>query len=325
MTSYIPLTPQQKRKRRNNILFACASIGTTLVLFAYLFYPASTQEETVTAAPPAQTEQAQEAAGESERRAQTNNPFAADDFLTDTPADAEGEDAAEKATDEPSEEELAKLPPWQAAFARLSKEKRLAFAQAFQNAKNAYASEQWSVCLAQLNDCELIYPDNPNVWNLRACALLSGNELDEAETYIARSLKLNPKDDIALMCEAELFMRRRDFQACIPKLEQLRQLHSNKEDRTLLDTFTFRQLLCHLMLRQKMEARALVADITPMTDSPLYYFSEAAFCVYEGNSQGAMEPLRSATSVYGNNATSSYRKWMNQCGLADKYARDNQP
>ncbi len=377
MNPAIPLSPTQRRKRRNNIIFCSICACVTIAALTYLFLPQEEQGEqqknVATTPAPATTAWAPKhsALPRAEQRAPksgskpvtinanvpdsqdipehigtpaaspspgNNTPVEVyDEYESDsannssTPpraeeaaTDAAGEEAAAPAdSDTLPEEELAKLPPWQAAFERLPINKRRAFASFFISAKAAYAAQQWSTCLSHLNDCELIYNGSPNVWNLRSCALLANNEPEKAEESIQSSLKLNPDDNVALMCQAERFMLMRDFRSCIAPLEHLRRLHPVTEDRTLHDTFTFHQLLCHLMLRQEMEARALVADCTPLTDSPLYYYSQAAFCIYAGDSQGALEPLRACASIYGNEGISAnYRKWMERCGLADKYVRN---
>ncbi len=323
MTPDIPLSPQQRRQRRNNILFFCSCAGATIAIVTYLFLPRNSEEEPAANHTPPMARPAQSDAPESP---ESQNALLAEEALSPTAGISSAQDDAVAGKNARlSEEELAKLPPWQAAIARLDTREQQAFAQAFISAKAAYSAEQWASCLAHLNACDLIYNGSPNVWNLRACALIESNELDEAEACIKRSLSLNPQDSVALMCQSELHMLRRDFRACLPILQQLRQSHEGEKSRGLHDTFTFHLLLCHLMLRQEMEARALVADCTPLTDSPLYYFSQAAFSVYKGNSNGALEPLRSATTIYGNGSTASYRKWMNKCGLADKYVRNKRP
>ncbi len=323
MIPNIPLSPQQRRQRRNNLLYLCSTAGVSLAIIIYYFIPRGEQgvsEESApppTAAPTAPVMDAEATAAAAAEAALA--PTGAANGLDALPPSAEADN---EAADTPlTEEELAKLPAWQAALSRLPKEQRLAFTTSFSRAKEAYGTEQWTTCLAHLDNCELIYNGSPNVWNLRACALLAGNALEEAEQNINRSLALNPQDGVALMCQSELLMLRRDFRACIPLLERLRALHQGENEHSLRDAFTFHQLLCHLMLRQEMEARALAANLTPLTDSPLYYFSEAAFRVYKGDSQSALESLRSATTVYGDAGTSSYRKWMDKCGLAEKYVR----
>ncbi len=340
MNPPIPLSPQQQKKRRTNLLFVCLSVGVCAGVLSYLFFwPREEQPRAATAPAPPHSQMADETGEPAATTETTPQPTAPAGVpspeLTSSvslqPGAAGENHSAEYAysadADTPedetqlSEEELAKLPPWQAAFARLSAEQRLTYATAFAKAKAAYGREQWASCLALLDDCELTYNGSPNVWNLRACVLLATDELDAAEANIRRSLDLNPEDTVALMCQSELLMLRRDFRGSITILEKLRQLHTPAKAPMLHAAFTFHQLLCHLMLRQEMEARALVADLTPLSDSPLYYFSQAAFCVYKGDSNAALSPIRSATTIYGQAATTSYRKWMGKCGLADKYVR----
>ncbi len=371
MTPAIPLSPRQKRQRRNNIIFCSVCACVTIAALTYLFLPEQEDSPEPRQTPTASTTYTPKhsALPRTERAARSGDTVTTMDTSAVAPqsttetsitaesgptttssapvevydeyepdsvksrsallmAHAEVDAAAEEpataaAPDQLSEEELAKLPPWQAAFERLPINKRRAFASCFISAKIAYAAQQWSTCLSHLNDCDLIYNGSPNVWNLRSCALLANQEPEKAEESINRSLELNPDDNVALMCQAERFMLLRDFRSSLAPLERLRRLHPEAEDRTLHDTFTFQQLLCHLMLRQEMEARALVADCTPLTDSPLYYYSQAAFCIYAGDSQGALEPLRACTAIYGSEGIcANYRKWMERSGLADKYVRN---
>ncbi len=384
----IPVTPQQKRRRRKNLLFIGISSCAALATLGYLYQEevvegvqsfiaelqgtaddanANAEGDTIaleayastvegaTAAAAGDDAQSGNAPGRSSERSKAYDA-ASDSSKAKTPkapkakgatpahradgASSEDEGEEEDAEDghttpqdasdhtEPNnsgytDEELARLPAWQAAFVRLEPQQRVEFAATFTRAKAAYNAEQWTGCLALLDKCEAIFADSPNVSNLRACALLSINELEQAEPCINRSLQLNPNDSVALMCLAELHMLKQDFRRSIDALQRLRNLHQAEGDRALYDAFTFHQLLCHLMLRQEMEARALVAGLSPICDSPLYYYSEAAFCVYRGDGTAALTPLRSASNIFGNGGTtSSYRKWMSKCGLADKYVRN---
>ncbi len=310
MNPITPMTLQQEQKRKNTIALLIATTGIAIAIISYSVVPEEEQE-----APPA-------AAAEAPPNGETTKAAAAETALSTDPFLRKTEGKSETSEEAPSADELAKLPAWQAAFSKLSLADRQAFAIAFTKAKEAYSKQHWIACLALLNDCTLIFDGSPNVWNLRACALLENDTPDEAESHIKRALELNPYDSVARMCQSELLMLRRDYQGSIALLQQLRDDHEADENRSLYDTFTFHQLLCHLMLRQEMEARALVADYTPLTDSPLYYYSQAAFLIYQGDNEKALEPLQSATTVYGNErATSSYRKWLNKCGLSEKYAR----
>ncbi len=219
-----------------------------------------------------------------------------------------------------SPEELAKLPEWAREFAKLGKEARAQFLLSFSIAKAAYARESWAECVAILNECELIFDANPNVWNLRACALIEIESFDEAETYVKRTLAYKPADPIGLLNLANIQMARRDFSGSIKTLETLRKDLRSEGNHDQLDIFTFRQLLCHLMLRQEMEARALVTELNALHDSPLFYCAEAAFAIYKNDSNAARRALDSASRIYGRSPLlNAYRKWLERCGLREKF------
>ncbi len=298
-----PGLPPSKKKRplSHNAVLVITCLLASVGILTYLFYPRQKPESNI----PTPQQQAAEAP-EEDNHAQ---PEEEDTSIYHDPTEL-------------TEQEIAKLPPWEAAFARLSKEQRLTFATIFAKAKQAYAQEQWAVCLSLLHDCELIYANSPNIWNLRSCALLKSNDLEQAEFNINHALELNPEDSVALLNQADLLMMRRDYRNCISTLSKLRSAYSGEGQQQMHDIFAFRLLLCHLMLRQEMEARAIVAGLTPLTDSPLYYFAEAAFAIYKGDSNAALDPLRAATTIYGNGGvTASYRKWMDECGLQEKYIK----
>ncbi len=217
-------------------------------------------------------------------------------------------------------EELAELPEWAREFSKLGKEARAQFMLSFSIAKAAYSRESWAECVALCNECEVIFDGNPNLWNLRACALIELKAIDEAETYVNRSLAYQADDPIGMLNLANIQMARQEFEACIRTLQALRHDIRPTNNPDQLDIFTFRQLLCHLMLRQEMEARDLVADINALHDSPLFYCAEAAFAIYRNDSDAARRALDSASRIYGRSPLlQAYRKWLEDCGLRDKY------
>ncbi len=219
-----------------------------------------------------------------------------------------------------SPEELAKLPEWAREFAKLGKEARAQFMLSFSIAKAAYARESWAECVSILNECEDIFDANPNVWNLRACALIELEEYEEAEAFVKRTLEYKPADPIGLLNLANIQMERRDFPASIKTLEILRNDLRSQGNHDQLDLFTFRQLLCHLMMRQEMEARALITDLNALHDSPLFYCAEAAFAIYKNDSNAAREALNSVSRIYGRSPLlNAYRKWLERCGLREKF------
>ena len=72
------------------------------------------------------------------------------------------------------------MPEWLIEFSNLPGKQREQYLQNFSKAKLAYQKGEWVVCYSALADCEMIFKDNPNVWNLRACCLMEQKFLDEA-------------------------------------------------------------------------------------------------------------------------------------------------
>ncbi len=306
-----------------NTIVICASSAAILVAAASIFLHSGEEEQApLTEDMPPLSAESLRAEGEAggDLTVVDGGTAAAEDAA----ADGEEEDPAEQ---QMSQEELDKLPRWDRDFlTTISPEARAQFHVSFQAARAAYARESWAECLSFINECELIFDGTPHLWNLKSCALLEMQSLADAETSIRRVLELLPNDQIALMNLASLHVARKDYRAAIPQQEKLRSILRSTNTLDQLDLITFNQLLCHLMLRQEMEARALVADVDIMRDSPLHFCSQAAFAIYKGDSDTAGNYLAKAARIYGNDPLHRlYLRKFSESGLKEKYVTQPRP
>ena len=80
----------------------------------------------------------------------------------------------------------------------------------------------------------------------------------------------------------------------------------------------FREFLCHIRLGQIDEAKALVKGLSPISDTPLYYYSQAVFALAEGNRIEASRNLRIASSIFSKgNSIVPYQRALELSGIAD--------
>lgn len=224
----------------------------------------------------------------------------------------------------PEEEEKASrrhnVPQWVIELSNLSVEDRTAYLQAFQAAKVAYASNRLAVCESHLNTCELYFTRNPNVWLLRSSVCIQRGQYDKAKAYIDQAQQADVDNHVVLLNLSLLHMARGDYQAALGETnELLRALPASAEAFGTRRSLTYRQFLCLIMLERTAEAKELVADISPIDDSPLYYYCQAALCMLQGNPSAATRELNTADAIFARDGhLPSYKQNLSLCGLRER-------
>ena len=212
----------------------------------------------------------------------------------------------------------AQLPAWLVEFSNLPRNDREQYLRAFNNAKVAYQQGQWVACIGYLADCEMIYRGNPNVWNLRACCLMEQKYFDEAADELMRVRKAMPNDPVTVMNLANLHMASGRYQESITTIHELREMLPYETEPELLHVLDFRELLCHVLLGQMQEAKKLVKGLSPISDTPLYYYSQAVFALAEGNRVEASRNLRVASSIFAKgNTIVPFQRALELSGIAE--------
>lgn len=211
---------------------------------------------------------------------------------------------------------VSELPQWLVDFSNLPRNDREQYLRAFNKAKQAYQQGQWLACIGYLADCEMIFQGNPNVWNLRACCLMEQKYLDEAAEELEKVRKALPKDPVTAMNLANIRMARGQYEESIATLQELREMLPYETPPELLNVLDFRELLCRIMLGQEAEARAIVKNLTPISDTPLYYYSQAVFALAQGNRVEASHHLRTVNSIFSKgNLTVPYQRALELSGV----------
>lgn len=214
----------------------------------------------------------------------------------------------------------APVAKWLADFSNLPKETRAEYINLFQRAKQAYVFGDWIICYALLEECEMLYNKNPHVWNLRAVCLIAQNKLTEAEQELLKAKKELPHDETTYMNIANLHMAKGEYQQCIEVLRSIIDSIPDPAPQNLIDILTFRIYLCHCMLGQKKEAKKLVSHLTPLSDTPLYYYSQAVFHITRGNKTQARQDIQAADTIFAKgNSTLPYLRAIQASGIEEKF------
>lgn len=213
----------------------------------------------------------------------------------------------------------AQIPDWLADFSNLPGDIRTRYLDSFRNAKIAYAQGQWVTCIACLADCEMIYRGNPNIWALRASCLMEQGYYDEAAEEIQAVLKVQPEDPVTIMNLANLQLARGEYRESIRTIHNLRSILPYNTQKDILYVLDFRELLCHVMLGQHEDAHKLVKGLTPLSDTPLYYYSQAVFAMAEGNRMEASRCIRIASHIFSNGGnTVPFQRALELSEIANK-------
>lgn len=214
-------------------------------------------------------------------------------------------------------------PEWVIELSNLSEEDRNAYLQAFQAAKRAYAANRLAVCESYLNTCELYFTQNPNVWILRSSVLISQGQYAKAKLYLDKAEKTDPDNGVIKLNKALLHMAEGDHQTALRETDELlRRMGLTADTFGTRRSLTYRKFLCLLMLGRETEARELIADISPMDDSPLFYYCEAAFCMLRGDTATATRELNTADTIFaGDGHLPSYKQNLLLSGLRDKISK----
>lgn len=190
------------------------------------------------------------------------------------------------------------MPAWLVEFSNLPREDREQYLRAFTNAKIAFQQGQWVACYGYLADCEMIFIGNPNVWNLRASCLMEQKFFDEAAAELEKVRKALPDDPVTVLNLANLHMATGRSEESIAVIDSLLPRLPEDAPAELVDVLTYRKLLSLVLLGRIDEAKKLVAHLNALSDTPLYYYSRAAFSLAEGNTMEASRNLRVARSIF---------------------------
>lgn len=249
-------------------------------------------------------------------RTEQDRIFADDIFEEEEEEEEEDKDdfVAPRKQETTSEEAV---PEWLAQLSNLPREKRDEYIAHFAQAKAALAAGDWVNCDAELTSCEFIFNKNPNIHNLRVVCYIEQKRFEAADEEMKKARRLLPDDATTLVNLASLHMAKQDYRACIAEMTDVLDNHRNNISQEVSDILTFRVFLCHLMLGEVQEAEEWVSLLTPLSDTPLFYFSRAAICLYLHDAAGAQRDLQSAANIFSSGTRLiPYQRALLSCDLS---------
>lgn len=245
--------------------------------------------------------------------------YAQDDEEISTDVGLTEEEEAETEEDiETSKKKEANIPAWLAKLSNLPAAEREQYIKLFAIAKAALAQGDWVSCDAALTSCEFIFNANPNIHNLRVVCYIEQKRLDAATEEMEKARKLLPDDATTLVNMATLHMAKKDYRACITEMTEILDDPRHVISVEVRDILTFRVFLCHLMLGEQSAAEDLVSELSPLADTPLFYYSRAAICLYLRDPIGARADLQSAANIFSKSGLIvPYQRALLSCDMSE--------
>lgn len=242
----------------------------------------------------------------------------ADADILDEAEDEEEEDDDFIPPTEKDKEQQEQVPEWLAQLSNLPRDRRDEYIAHFAQAKAALAAGNWVDCDAELTSCEFIFNKNPNVHNLRVVCYIEQKRLDAATEELEKARALLPDDATTLVNAASLHMAKKAYRTCIREMTDVLETPSYNISQEVRDILTFRVFLCHLMLGEVSQAEEWVSELSPISDTPLFYYSRAAVCLYLRDAHGAQRDLQSAANIFSEGGLLvPYQRALLSCDLTE--------
>lgn len=236
----------------------------------------------------------------------------------DTGEEDDEDDYSESSAAETQQE--AQVPDWLARLSNLPRAQREEYISHFAQAKAALAQGNWVDCDAELTSCEFIFNENPNIHNLRVVCYIEQKRFEAAEEEMEKAVALLPDDPTTLVNLASLHMAKKDYRVCITKISDVLEdpRHNTNISQEVRDILIFRIFLCHLMLGEIAQAEEWVRELSPISDTPLFYYSRAALCLYMRDAPGAQRDLKSAANIFASGGLLvPYQRALLSCDLSE--------
>lgn len=242
--------------------------------------------------------------------------FADGDILDEEEEEEEDDDFLPDPEQDKKDEE--QVPEWLAQLSNLPRAQRDEYIAHFTQAKAALAQGDWVDCDAELTSCEFIFNKNPNIHNLRVVCYIEQKRFDAATEALEKAQELLPDDATTLVNTASLHMAKKDYRACIREMTAVLETPSHNISQEVRDILIFRVFLCHLMLGEVSQAEEWVSELSPISDTPLFYYSRAAVCLYLRDAHGAQRDLQSAANIFSEGGLLiPYQRALLSCDLTE--------
>jgi tetratricopeptide (TPR) repeat protein len=170
----------------------------------------------------------------------------------------------------------------QKAFSNLPEERRKEFIKHLEEATRLFQQKRIFETIDQLDKADAIFPNSPEVLNIRGSCLVEFRAFDKAIAAFKEALKLSPDNPSIEFNIGEVYFVSKQWQEAHDVFSKVLGSLDKPEHLALSRLTEFKILLCKNKLGQKDEVLELAEKYDFLDDSPYHYYAKAALA-YEAN------------------------------------------
>ncbi len=176
--------------------------------------------------------------------------------------------------------------------ADVTKQRTFEFRMAFREATEAFQRHDYDLAERKVEEADKLAPDASAVWNLKGAIAVERGQYDEATRCLKRALEINPRSYPARYNLTEIPFRQKKYAEARAKLETL--LAKNPKD----ELVQYKIFLSYLFEKDEKNAKEALDRIKFPSDSPAYYYAQAAWASFKGDNDAANKWIRSSAYVF---------------------------
>lgn len=238
-------------------------------------------------------------------------------FVLVTPLAAQKE--AAPSADKPVQDKKVELMPNQQAFLNLPEETRKEFIKYLSEASRLFQEKRIFECLEQLDKATKVFPDSPELHNLRGSCFVEMRAFDKALASFESGRVFTKENSSIDFNIAEVHFVTKQWQKSADIFDRiLKSLPANNI--ALARLVEFKLLLCKKKLGLHDEATILAEKYDYLDDSPYYYFAQAAIAYDKNDLVKAEEWLAMAGRIFqGSEALAPWQDTLVEYGYIKSF------
>lgn len=167
-------------------------------------------------------------------------------------------------------------------------------------ALRTFQARDFDATLAAMDKADAIVPPTPTALNIRGAVAIEGRKFEEGMKYCNDALKQDPKFFPAQFNLAEIPFLQKKYAQARGLFEKLFLAHPKD------DLLKFRIFMCKLLDKDEAGAKEMLDAIPFLSDSPIYYYSQAAWEFSHERREEGLKWVRSGSSVFAPNRLANF-------------------
>jgi tetratricopeptide (TPR) repeat protein len=194
---------------------------------------------------------------------------------------------------------VTELMPNQQAFLNLPEEKRKEFIDHLANSSRLFQQKRIFESMDELGKASLIFPDSPELFNLRGSCFVEMRSFDKALAEFQKAAQLSKNNASVEFNIAEVYFVMKEWQKALDHFESVLK-KIPESNLSLSRLIEFKMLLCMKNVGRHDDALILSEKYDYLDDSPFYYYAKAALAYDQKKLQEAEEWLARASRIFRN-------------------------